>query len=189
MASWKEGELVNLLQEGMMIQQIPKNKGKCSEEDSIKPAFVREMSKDHTKAAFRLLSKDNRGSFLFLSDTIPTASKDEHATVLDVLKSKHPPGALPSEDSIFEGAHVPSTVLHVIFDSIIGKTICSAALCTSGAVGPSVLMHKAAEDSALLLKMPRLALLLTRRLCRDFVDQEGLAPLMSCRLIALDKNP
>ena len=99
MALWKEGELVDLLQEGMTIQQRLKNKGKCSEEDSIKRAFVREMSKGNTKAALRLLSKDNRGSFLRLSDTVPTAN-DEHASVLDVLKSKHPPGAPPSEDSI-----------------------------------------------------------------------------------------
>ena len=31
--------------------------------------------------------------------------------------------------------------------------------------------------------------LLTRRLCKEFVDPEAVAPLMSCRLIALDKNP
>ena len=31
--------------------------------------------------------------------------------------------------------------------------------------------------------------LLTRHLCKEFVDPEALAPLMSCRLIALDKNP
>ena len=96
---------------------------------------MREMSKGNTKDALRLLSKDNRGSFLHLSDTVPTAN-DEHASVLDVLKSKHPLGAPRSEDSILEGAHVPSIVCPVIFDSIIGKIIHSAALRTNGAVGP-----------------------------------------------------
>ena len=118
----------------------------------------------------------------------------EHASVLDVLKTKHPPGAPPSVDSILEGGHIPSTIHPVIFDSIIGKTIRSAALRTSGAAGPSGIdaqgwrrlcssFKNASDDLCHSLA------LLTRRLCRDFVDPEGLSPLMSCRLIALDKNP
>ena len=31
--------------------------------------------------------------------------------------------------------------------------------------------------------------LLARRLCTEFVDPHGYAPLLACRLIALDKNP
>eukprot|EP00731_Ephydatia_muelleri_P001462 Em0001g1462a len=31
--------------------------------------------------------------------------------------------------------------------------------------------------------------LLARRLCTTFVDTKGLAPLLACRLVALDKNP
>ena len=31
--------------------------------------------------------------------------------------------------------------------------------------------------------------LLAKRLCTSFVDTKGLAPLLACRLVALDKNP
>ena len=31
--------------------------------------------------------------------------------------------------------------------------------------------------------------LLAKRLCTAFVNPQGLAPLLACRLIALDKNP
>ena len=74
----------------MTIQQRLNNKRKWNEKDSIKRTFVRERSQGNNKAALHLFSKDNRGSFLRLSDTILTAN-DEHASVLDVLKSKQPP--------------------------------------------------------------------------------------------------
>lgn len=76
------------------------------------------MSKGNTKVALRLLSKNKRGSILRLSDTVPSVN-DEFANVLDVLKSKHPPSAPPSGNSILEDAHDPPTVHPVIFDSIM----------------------------------------------------------------------
>ena len=92
------------------------------------------------------------------------------------------------------GAHNPPAVHPVIFDSIQGATIHSAALRTSGAAGPSGIdargwrrlcsSYKSASDD-----LCHSLALITRRLCTVFVDPEGLAPLMSCRLIALDKNP
>lgn len=94
------------------------------------------MSKGNTKAALRSLSKDSSGSVLKLGDTVP-APEGAQASILHILKSKHPPGGPPTADSIVGGAHNPPTVHPVMFDSIQGMTIRSAALRTSGAAGPS----------------------------------------------------
>ena len=195
MVSWRAGDLDELLQEGLTIQRrlINAKKKPCSEVDKIRRVFVKEMSKGNTKAALRLLSKDNRGSALRLSDIVPSP-ECAHASVLDILKSKHPSGGSPTEDSIVDGAHNPPAVHPVIFDSIQGLTIRSAALRTSGAAGPSGIdargwrrlcsSFKSASDD-----LCHSLALLSRRLCTVLVDPEGLAPLMSCRLIALDKSP
>ena len=146
-----------------------------------------------TKTTLRLLSKDNRSSVLHLSDPIPLSSR-EQTTVLDVLKSKHPPGSAPSEDSILDSALNPSTIHPVVFDGIHGKTIRFAALHTNGAPGPSGIdahgrKRMCTSFSTASDNLCHALALLTRRLCKEFVDPESLAPLLSCRLVALDKNP
>ncbi len=73
-------------------------------------------------------------------------------------------------------------------------SIRTAALRTDGAAGPSCIdargwrrictsFHTASHDLCHALA------LLAKRLCTDHVDPQGLAPLVACRLIALDKNP
>ena len=194
LASWSAGDLEDLLNEGITIQQrIKRTKSKQHNDETIKKMFVKEMSKGNIKAALRLLTKFNRGSILHLSDIVSSTS-DEKLTVLDVLKSKHPASTPPSEKSIIPAAHDPPTIHPVIFDSITAKTIRSAALRITGAAGPSGIdargwrrlctSFKSASDD-----LCHSLALLTRRLCKEFVDPEALAPLMSCRLIALDKNP
>lgn len=73
----------------------------------------------------------------------------------------------------------------------MGKTIRSAALCTSGASGPSGIYARGWRRLCSFFKTASDDLchslaLLTRWLCTTLVDPEGLAPLMSCRLIALE---
>ena len=195
MNSWQAGDLDDLLQEGSTIQHRlhHSNKKSRSDVEKVRQVFAREMSKGNTKAALRLLAKDCRGSVLRLNDTI-LSSNGEHTTVLDTLKSKHPTGSPPSVDGLVEGASNPPTVHPVIFDSIQGNTIRSAALRTSGSAGPSGIdargwrrlccSFKSASDD-----LCNSLALLARRLCTTFVDPEGLAPLMACRLIALNKKP
>ena len=139
----------------MTIQQRLKNKGKCSEEDIIKRDFVRELSKGNTKATLCLISKDNRSSILHLSDTVPTINY-EHASFLNILKSKHPPGEPPSEDFIFKGAHIPSTVHPVIFDSIIGRPFAVRHSALVVRLELLVLIHKAGGYCAPLLRTPQM---------------------------------
>ena len=171
----------------------PKKKRLAEDGKTNKRAFLNEMSKGNTKAALRLLSKDNRGSVLHLSDHIPLSSGEE-TTVLDVLKAKHPPGSTPSEDSILDSAHNPPTIHPVVFDGIHGKTIRSAALHTNGAAGPSGIdargwKRMCTSFSTASDNLCHALALLTRRLCKEFVDPESLAPLLSCRLVVLDKSP
>ena len=123
----------------------------------------------------------------------------EEVSVLEVLKSKHPPpppppSAAPMEEALVEGSLDPPSVHPVIYQDINAKTIHSAALCTSGAAGPSGIdargwrrmccSFKSASDD-----LCNSLALLTRHICSEFVDPDGLAALLSCRLIALDKDP
>ena len=90
------------------------------------------MSKGNTKAALRTLSKECRGTVLNLNDIV-LSSDGTRATVLDILKSKHPPsGGPPDPDTLIDAAFNPLVVHPVIFDSIQGQTIRSAP------VGPLV---------------------------------------------------
>ena len=83
---WRAGDLYELLQEGLTIQHrlINSKRKSCSEAEKISKDFVKEMSEGNTTAAFRLLSKDDRGSVLRLSDIVPSP-KGAHASVLDIL--------------------------------------------------------------------------------------------------------
>ena len=196
MTLWRAGDLEDLLQEGQTIQHrlsISK-RTKREEADELKKTFAREMSKGNTKAALRTLSKECRGTVLNLNDIV-LSSDGTRATVFDILKSKHPPsGGPPDPDTLIDSAFNPPVVHPVIFDSIQGQTIRSAALHTSGAAGPSGIDAWGWRRLCSSFKSASAALcqslaLLTRKLCTVLVDPDGLAPLMSCRLIALNKNP
>ena len=191
MTLWRAGDLEDLLQEGQTIQRrlSTSKRTKREEADELKQMFAREMSKGNTKAALRTLSKECRGTVLNLNDIV-LSSDGTRATVLDILKSKHPPsGGPPDPDTLIDAAFNPPVVHPVIFDSIQGQTIRSAALHTSGAAGPSGIdawgwrRLCSSFKSASAAPCQSLALL-TRKLCTVLVDPDGLAPLMSCRLIA-----
>ena len=95
MSSWKAGDIDELLSEGLTIQRrlATAKRNRYSEDEKLKRSFTKGMSKGNTKVALRLLSKDNRGSILHPNDTIPSSNGD-HTSVLNVLKSKHPPGTI-----------------------------------------------------------------------------------------------
>ena len=152
------------------------------------------MLKGNTKAALRLISEGRRGNILHLNDTIPSVNNNNSQSVLDILKSKHPPGQPVDTTSLVNGVDNPPAVHPVIFDSIDANAIRLAALRTEGAAGPSGIdshgwrrictaFKSASNDICYSLA------LLARRICTSFVDPSSLSPLLACRLIALDKNP
>ena len=82
----------------------------------------------------------------------------------------------------------------VIFDALDGSVIHAAALCTSGSAGPSGLDAYGWRRLCSSFKSSSAELccsiaILARRLCTSFVDPEIVLPLVSCRLIAVDKIP
>ena len=119
-------------------------------------------------------------------------TNSDSTTVREILVSKHPPSKPTSPDSTLHGP--PSEIHPVVFDSIDARLIRSTALRTSSAAGPSGLdahswwrlctAFKTASNS-LCQSLAEVA----KRLCSSLVDPQGLAPLLACRLIALDKCP
>ena len=114
-------------------------------------------------------------------------------SVKDHLLDKHPNGnpAHPSSITTLQPVEEPH---HVIFEEIDGPKVKSAIFRLSGSAGPSGLdargwkrlcssFHRVSSD--LCESIAQMA----KRLCTSYVDPSGLAPLIACRLIALDKSP
>ncbi len=189
---WKTGHIDALLQEGRTIQgRLPKPGSTRMDEDNTAQAFSKLMVQGKTKAALWLISEQCTSGVLRLDSTIPSSSADaEPQTVREVLISKHPPGRPASPDSIHLRDSDPPTVHPVLFECIDAAPIRTAALRTDGAAGPSCIdahgwrrictsFHTASHDLCHALA------LLAKRLCTDYVDPKGLAPLVACCLIAL----
>ena len=113
--------------------------------------------------------------------------------MLDALLEKHPAKQPAFPDIILMNNSTPPTPYPMIFDSIDASTIRAAALHTDGSAGPSGIdarrwrrlcssFHSSSTDLCHSLA------LMARHLCTSFVDPQSLAPFLSCRLIALDKQ-
>ena len=190
-----DGNLNDLVLEGRAIQQ--RLNGKQLSTDTSKTdgrsaySFANFMFNGKTKNALDMLSGRGKGRLLHLSEIVDTK---ENKTVRDVLETKHP-SAAPLYPECLDTNSDSSLVFHpIIFEALDGSVIRAAALRTSGSAGPSGLdaygwrrlcsSFKSASDE-LYCSLAILA----RRLCTSFVNPEVILPLVSCRLIALDKNP
>ena len=151
------------------------------------------MFQSKTNAALQILSQRGNGSVLHVNDPINHDNPDSQ-TVLDILKSKHPSAQPATPEAVLPNSCETPQLHPVKFDQIDAKSICSAALRTQGAAGPSGLdahcwrrlctsFKSASNDLCHFLA------LLARRLCISFVDPKGLSSLLACRLIAPDKCP
>ena len=111
-----------------------------------------------------------------------------------MLENKHP-SAAPLYPECLDTNTDSSLVYHpVIFEALDGSVIRAAALCTSGSAGPSGLDAYGWRRLCSSFKSASAELccsiaILAHCLCTSFVDPEIVLPLVSCRLIALDKNP
>ena len=92
--------------------------------------------------------------------------------------------------------HLLRLIHPVVFDRIDAHLILihTTALRTSGAAGPSGLDAHAWRRLCTAFKGASNSLCqslaaVARRPCHSLVDPQGLAPLLACRLIALDKCP
>ena len=198
---WKEGNLDVLLAEGRTIQNCFKRKDTNSKlrqtdtntDSCLARDFSNLMFKGQTKAAIKLLSAEERAGYLRMDERIPMIGFSETKSVHEVLVDKHPPAQPALPQVIINSSDSPS--LHPIyFDSLDANMIRLASKHVNGAAGPSGLdayawrrlcsaFGSASEDLCHSIA------LLAKRLCISFVDPQGLAPFLACRLIALNKNP
>lgn len=193
LANWCNGDLDELLRECRVIQQqqrLPKS-GSSKTNNNLARNFAKLMFMGKCKAALNLLSKEEKGGFLHLDDPTNPNSPDS-PTVKDVLISKHPIGQPAYSNCIISSE--PQDPHQVIFESLDANTIRSAALGVNGAAGPSGLdahgwrrlctSFKGASND-LCDSLASVA----RRICSSYVNPSTIAPLLACRLIALDKHP
>ena len=109
-----------------------------------------------------------------------------------MLKDKHRPGQPVSPEVIVDND--PPEIHPIVFDQIDASLIISTVLRTTGSAGPSGLdaacwrrlctFFNAASNS-----LCHSLALSAKCLCTDMVDPIATAPLLSCRLIALNKCP
>ena len=192
--SWTEGDINSLILEGRQLQnRLPQwkfHRKSTTEEEGIARSFANLMFKGKTEAALKLLSQKGRGRVLQATQLVDITNPSS-LTVLDSLKSKHPP-AQPAISNALPPEFPETPQIHpVIFDSIDASTIRSSALATKGSAGPSSLDAHCWRRLCTSFKFASQDLchslaLLSRKLCTAYVDPNGISALLACRLIALD---
>ncbi len=194
MSLWREGRLSELLHEGRTIQcRLRSSQLNNSNEYYVKKHFSKLMWEGKVKAALQLLSDKPAKGLLSLDQTVP-GSDGSVVTVLEALKSKHP-SASPVHPEVLCSRSTATLDSHpVLFERIDGPLVRSVVLKMDGAAGPSGL------DTAIWKRLCTsfkrfsadlcdILASLARKLCTEYLDPEGLAPLVACRLVALDKCP
>lgn len=183
LALWKERKIEELLREGMAIQSRRNSFHKDQNKEELSRKFSRLMMEGKLNAAIRLLDENSCGILPLDEDT------------MQCLLRKHP-SAQPKYDAMLLQGPIKD-INNVIYDDINAELIRKCALKTKGASGPSGMdadfwrkiiggnvFGSAADDLCHAIA------LMTRQLCTDIMeDPHSLSPIVSCRLIPLDKRP
>jgi hypothetical protein len=189
---WKEGRISELVVEGRCIQQRLgfRRSTKDDENEKLCRTFSTLMRQGKVKSAMRLLSR-HEGMILDVNSCLNSEDGNTH-TVLDELKTKHPPKGTICPEAVVENEDIE---FHpVIFDSIDGEAIQSAALRTNGAAGPSGIDADGWKRLCTSFRRHSSDLcnslaLVAKKLSSTYVDPKGLATFTASRLIAIDKQP
>ncbi len=190
MALWRKGALAQLVEEGRAIQNRLPKMSTNNHKNSAR-SFANLMFAGKCKAALDILSSSEKSTLLHLDD--PSNPQDPNSrSVKDVLISKHPAAQKVYKECVV--AEEPEDPHPIIFDAINSESIRSSALRTTGAAGPSGLDAHTWRRLCTSYKGSSRDLCeslasVARRLCSTHVDPQLIAPLLACRLIALDKNP
>ena len=191
MELWKSGDISALLHECRAIQRLlskPSKRSAQPEDDAACRGFTRQMLLGNVKGALRCLSQSTKGGVLPL-----TADCGDGKTTLEALRDKHPAASpIPDGDVLLHG---PIEVMDpVIFERMDAKFMRTIALDLTGAAGVSGLDSSAwrrmccsfgGASSTLCAAIAATA----RRVATEYVDPSTISPLLSGRLIPLDKNP
>ena len=190
---WHLGDINGLILEGRVLQH--RLQRACfkttTHNNKITHLFTKFMFQGKVKVAIQLLcnESDSKGGMLLLNSKLPTG-----LTVRDELISKHPIGQPIHPSAVLSSPTLKLPSRPVIFDSLGGASIRTAALHKHGSAGPSGLdalgwrrlctsFQRASTDLCNSLA------LVARKICTTYVDPRGLAALTANRLIALDKCP
>ena len=159
--SWTEGDINSFILEGRQLQnQLPQwkiHRKSTAEKEGTACSFANLMFKGKTEAALKLLSQKGRGRVLQATQLVDITNPNS-PTVLDPLKSKHPPAQPAISNALPPESPEPPQIHPVIFNSINASTIRSSALVTKGSAGPSSLekaMHLLQIRLARLMPLPR----------------------------------
>ena len=187
---WTCGDLQGLLDEGTAIQQRLPQLHTQKGQDTAR-TFAKLMFTGKVKAALDLLKNSAKNSILHLDDQVDPGNPNS-VSVKEMLIKKHPNAQVPHQDCILD--EEPYQSHPIIFDSINSDLIRSCAMRTTGAAGPSGLNAHKWRRLCTSYKGPSNDLCnalatVAKRICSTYVDPTAIAPLLACRLIAIDKNP
>ena len=123
MILWKNGDLLELLQEGRTIQSRLKFGQRFQSSDHSARVFAKLMFEGKTKAALQLLDGRGQGGVLSLDDEINADSTTR--SVREILKSKHPSAQPLHMNCLLPNWANPPDFHPVIFDPLDGCVSCS----------------------------------------------------------------
>ena len=189
LTKWKDGEITTLLHECQTIQnRISTNSRRIQNKDSLARAFQKLVSVGNVKAALRLITEQGSDGCLSLDSSQP-----DGRSVRDHIMDKHPSGKQADPNAI--STEVPADDPHpIVFDRIDGPMVRQVVHHLSGSAGPSgtnarawkrmcTSFHRSSDGLCEAIAK------VTRKVCSTYVNAEGLAALVACRLIAIDKCP
>ena len=116
-------------------------------------------------------------------------------SVRDVLLEKHPDAQPINPDAVSPPSSDTFSMSHpILFETINGHAIKSAALRVKGAAGPSGLDSCAWRRMCTAFKKTSDQLCnaiasVAKRICTSYVDPNDIDAYTACRLIAINKNP
>ena len=192
---WKAGNIDALLREGRTIQSQFKITSPLigmhdQQQDQTTRLFTKYMKHGNVKTAIRLLGNQNNGKVFSLNT--PIQQKGSPSTVHYALIDKHPTSQPAHPETLLDPSN-PFGVPHpILFEKLDGEMIRSIALriegsaCGVDSYGWRWLCTSFKRASSELCNS---VAMVARRISTTIVDPQGLAPLLACRLIVLDKNP
>ena len=186
---WNDGKVNELVQEAIRCskqgQRRMRNKGVNEDEQRLK-RFTRLMWTGEIKAAARLINQKMSGDVIGPNDIVSGGSDK---TVIEALQDKHPVGGNVTDDVLSDG-ELPSFV----DIDVTGGHIERIARSLHGGAGPGgttsshwqlFLLCYGSHSARLRDAIAALA----RWMANNVIDWNLIRVLMSCRLIALNKNP
>ena len=191
--AWREGDIDGLMKEGRTIQnhlRPPRRREHGNQEENDSRIFSKLILEGKIHSALRFLSQNHGGGVLNINDSVD----GEGSSVLDTLRSKHPPPGKLDTAAFVTTDLEPPEVHPILFDCLTGQSIRNAALRTQGSAGPSGVdasgwrrmctgFHRHSADLCASIAA------VARRLATQFVDPAPLTAYLACRLIPLDKKP